>query len=76
MTHWAAPDAWDVNVKPYDAAMLHETRESDFELRLFQVCFPKYDLAEILRRLEEYEAGRLVAPEPADWTTVGRPGRG
>lgn len=75
MTHWAAPDAWDVSVRPFDVAMLDETRESDFALRLLQVCFPVDDLAEILRRLERYEAGDLVAAAPADWTTVGRPPR-
>ncbi|WP_433177202.1 hypothetical protein [Actinoallomurus sp. CA-150999] len=55
--------------------MLDETRESDFGLRLLQVCFPIYDLAEILRRLERHEAGDLVAAALADWTTVGRPRR-
>jgi hypothetical protein len=72
MTHWAAPDAWAVSVKPYDVAMREETRESQFGLRLMQVCFPVYDLAEILHRLERYEAGDVVAAAPTDWTTVGR----
>jgi hypothetical protein len=75
MTHWAAPESWDVSIRPFDVAMLDETRESDFGLRLLQVCFPVHDLAEILRRLERYEAGDLVAAAPADWTTVGRPRR-
>jgi hypothetical protein len=75
MTHWAAPDAWDVSVRPMDVAMLDETRESEFGLRLLQVCFPGHDLAEILRRLERHEAGDLVAAAPTDWTTVGRPRR-
>ncbi|WP_344898711.1 hypothetical protein [Actinomadura meridiana] len=59
-------------IRPFDAALLDEIRESDFGLRLLQVCFPLYDKAEILRRLERYEAGELVEPAPADWTTVGR----
>jgi hypothetical protein len=75
MTHWAAPDAWHVSVRPFDVAVLDETRESDFGLRLLQVCFPVYDLAEILCRLERYEAGDLAPAAPADWTTVGRPRR-
>ncbi|MEV0611064.1 hypothetical protein AB0I61_32395 [Polymorphospora rubra] len=73
MTHWAAPGAWDVNVKPMDVAMFDETRESRFQFRLLQVCFPASDLPEILRRLGRFEAGELVAPAPTDWTTVGRP---
>jgi len=73
MTHWAAPDAWDVNIKPMDAAMFDEAMPSNFTVRLLQVCFPGSDLPEILRRLERYEAGELVAPAPTDWTSVGRP---
>ncbi|MBV6701871.1 hypothetical protein KV557_33020 [Kitasatospora aureofaciens] len=72
MTHWAAPDAWDVNVKPMDVAMRHEQVESQFHLRLLQVSFPAYDLPELVRRLGEHAAGRSVAPAPADWSTVGR----
>lgn len=68
-----ASDAWDVKVKPMDVAMRQEASPSRFELRLLQVCFPAYDLGELHRRLEEYRAGRLVKPAPADWTTVGRP---
>ncbi|ALG10776.1 hypothetical protein [Kibdelosporangium phytohabitans] len=72
MTHWAAPDAWDVNVKPLDLAMFDESTPSDFALRLLQVCFPGYDLGEIVRRLDRYEAGDLVEPAPVDWSTIGR----
>ena len=72
MTHWAAPDSWDVSIRPFDVAMLDETRASAFGLRLLQVCFPVYDLAEILQRLARYEAGELVEVGPIDWTTVGR----
>lgn len=72
MTHWAAPDAWDITVKPMDGAMLDELRESDFSLRLLQVSFPAYDLPELIRRLHEHAAGRTVDPAPADWSTVGR----
>ncbi|GIG01129.1 hypothetical protein [Catellatospora citrea] len=75
MTHWAAPDAWDVKVKPMDVAMMREAEESFFEIRLLQVCLPVYDLPELERRLAEYEAGRLVSPASTDWTTVGRPRR-
>ena len=56
MTHWAAPDAWDVKIR----------------LQLLQVSFPDYDLPELTRRLREHAAGRSVPPAPADWSTVGR----
>ncbi|WP_314246743.1 hypothetical protein [Streptomyces sp. DSM 40907] len=72
MTHWAAPDAWDVKIKPMDVAMFREESPSRFELRLLQVSFPAYDLRELTRRLHEYAAGRSVAPAPTDWSTVGR----
>ncbi|MFR9775369.1 hypothetical protein ACL02O_04830 [Micromonospora sp. MS34] len=72
-THWAAPHAWDVKVKPMDLAMFDETLPSSFALRLLQVCFPASDLPEILHRLDRYEAGELVPPAATDWTTVGRP---
>jgi hypothetical protein len=72
MTHWAAPDAWDVKIKPMDVAMFREESESRFELRLLQVSFPGYDLREANRRLGEHAAGHSVAPAPADWSTVGR----
>ncbi|MFJ8043900.1 hypothetical protein ACIRBX_25700 [Kitasatospora sp. NPDC096147] len=72
MTHWAAPDAWDVRIKPMDAAMFREESASQFGLRLLQVSFPAYDLPELTRRLGEYAAGRLVEPGPVDWSTVGR----
>lgn len=72
MTHWAAPDAWEVKVKPMDVAMFDHTELSDFELRLLQVCFPVYDLPEILERVTRYGEGEIVEPAPADWTTVGR----
>ncbi|WCD91094.1 hypothetical protein KPP03845_200055 (plasmid) [Streptomyces xanthophaeus] len=72
MTHWAAPDAWDVKIKPMDAAMFRGDQPSDFGLRLLQVSFPAYDLPELTRRLREHAAGRTVPPAPADWSTVGR----
>jgi hypothetical protein len=77
MTHWAAPDAWEVKIKPMDAAMFREEQPSDFGPRLLQVSFPAYDLPELTRRLHEHAAGRTVPPAPADWSTVGRspPGR-
>ncbi|WP_327388927.1 hypothetical protein [Streptomyces sp. NBC_01207] len=72
MTHWAAPDAWDVKIKPMDAAMFQGDQPSDFALRPLQVSFPAYDLPELTRRLREHIAGRTVPPAPADWSTVGR----
>jgi hypothetical protein len=72
MVHWAAPDAWRINVRPYDVAMFDERLPSEFRLRLIQVMFPQYDIPEIVRRLNEHAAGRLVAPTPTDWSTVGR----
>jgi hypothetical protein len=72
MTHWAAPEAWDVKIKPMDAAMFHEESPSQFGLRLLQVSFPAHDLPELTRRLLEHAAGRHVDPAPVDWSTVGR----
>lgn len=72
MTHWAAPDAWEANVKPMDAAMFHEELPSRFTLDLLQVSFPAYDLPELTRRLQEHAAGRSIPPAPTDWSTVGR----
>ncbi|MEJ3742780.1 hypothetical protein WEI85_05780 [Actinomycetes bacterium KLBMP 9797] len=72
MVHWAAPDAWRINVKPYDTAMFDETTPSNFQLRLMQVMFPQYDIAEIVRRLNDHAAGQIIPPTPTDWTTVGR----
>ncbi|MEU9015366.1 hypothetical protein AB0D12_37745 [Streptomyces sp. NPDC048479] len=72
MTHWAAPDAWDVTVKPMDVAMFQEELVSRFRLQLLQVSFPAYDLPELTRRLREHAAGRSVPPAPADWSSVGR----
>ena len=72
MVHWAAPDAWRVDVKPYDAAMFDETVPSRFGLRLMQVMFPQYDIAEIVRRLNDHAAGQVVPPAPTDWSSVGR----
>jgi hypothetical protein len=40
MTHWAAPDAWDVTCKPMDLAARQEQRESQFRLLLLQVSSP------------------------------------
>jgi hypothetical protein len=39
---------------------------------MVQVCFPRYDVAEIVRRLDGHLAGRVVPPAPVDWSTVGR----
>ncbi|MET9722842.1 hypothetical protein [Streptomyces zaomyceticus] len=72
MTHWAAPDAWNVTVKPMDAAMFREESASQFRLHLLQVSFPTYDLPELTHRLREHAAGRSVPPAPTDWSTVGR----
>ncbi|MFI0374188.1 hypothetical protein ACH35V_40560 [Actinomadura sp. 1N219] len=71
MVHWAAPDSWQVSSRPFDAAVLDQTRESDFGVRVLHVCFPMYDLAEIFRRLERYESGALVEPAPIDQTSLG-----
>ena len=75
MTHWAAPDAWERNATAMDAALRDEGQPSDFSLGMLQVVFPAYDIPEIVRRLHNHMAGRVVVPAPADWTTVGR-GRG
>ncbi|MFF5225569.1 hypothetical protein [Dactylosporangium sp. NPDC000521] len=72
MTHWAAPDAWDVKVRPRDVAMSAWPQPSKFVIRLLQVCFPVTDLPEIERRLRRHQTGESVAPAPIDWTTVGR----
>ena len=72
MVHWAAPDAWRVNARPYDAAMFDESRQSAFGISLLQVLLPQYDIAEATRRLTAFAAGDVVPPAPADWTTVGR----
>jgi hypothetical protein len=66
MTHWAAPDSWNVSARPRDRATFDQLRESQFALRLLLVRFPGYDRAEILRRLTDYEAGRLTPPGPID----------
>ncbi|HEU5111488.1 MAG TPA: hypothetical protein VFT95_23345 [Micromonosporaceae bacterium] len=71
MVHWAAPDAWQINVKPYDAAMIDETAPSTFQLRLMQVMFPQRGIAEVARRLNAHAAGHLVGPAPTDWSSVG-----
>ncbi|MGW6981399.1 hypothetical protein ACWGE1_18420 [Streptomyces sp. NPDC054932] len=72
MTHWAAPGAWDVKIKPMDAAMFEEDLPSQFGIHLLQVSFPASDLPELTRRLRDHVAGRSVPPAPADWSTVGR----
>ncbi|MGW5421965.1 hypothetical protein [Streptomyces sp. NPDC003943] len=72
MTHWAAPGAWDVKIKPMDAAIFKDELPSRFELRLLQVSFPASDLPELTQRLHDHIAGRSVPPAPADWSTVGR----
>ncbi len=71
MTHWAAPDSWDVKIKPMDAAMFEGDQPSDFGLRLLQVSFPAHDLPELTRRLREHAAGRLPARVPAHGTAPG-----
>ncbi|MET7495597.1 hypothetical protein [Streptomyces sp900116325] len=71
-THWAAPDAWGVTVKPMDAAMFQETLPSRIRLQLLQVSFPAYDLPELTRRLREHAADRSRSSAPTDWSTVGR----
>lgn len=70
MTHWAAPGAWDVDVKPMDTALFDDSRPSSFQIRLLQVCFPRTDLPELVRRLERYEAGDLTAPAPIDRSSL------
>lgn len=72
MVHWAAPDAWRIDVKPYDAAMFDEAVPSSFGLRLIQVMFPRYDVAELVRRLDDHAAGQVVPPAPTDWSSIGR----
>ncbi|MFJ9933690.1 hypothetical protein ACIRSJ_11220 [Streptomyces virginiae] len=72
MTHWAAPDARDVTVKPMDWAMHEDTMPSQFRLHLLQVSFPAYDVPELTRRLRGHAAGRSAPPAPADRSTVGR----
>jgi hypothetical protein len=72
MAHWAALDSWDVSARPMDAATFEQQQQSRFALRLLLVRFPSYDRAEILRRLADYEAGRLVAPGPIDRSSMGR----
>jgi hypothetical protein len=66
MTHWAAPDAWETNVKAMDLAMFSGAPKSSFGLQLLQVSFPAYDLAELLRRLHEHLAARNAAPAAAN----------
>ncbi|GAA4244357.1 hypothetical protein [Dactylosporangium darangshiense] len=68
MTHWAAPSAWDIKIRPRDVAMRDWPQPSRFVTRMLQVCFPVTDLPEMLRRLQ---AGETVPPAPADWTNVG-----
>src|SRR5207248_6403036 len=70
MTHWAAPDSWDVSARPLDVALFDEQRESDFTLRLLLVRFPSYDRAEILRRLTNYQAGKRVSPSLIDRSSI------
>ncbi|MFJ9696328.1 hypothetical protein [Kitasatospora sp. NPDC101183] len=72
MTHWAAPQAWDVSIRPMDPAVFRAEQPSEFRLRHLQVLLPGHDLPELTRRLHEHAAGRRVAPAPADWSTVGR----
>ncbi|MEV4423946.1 hypothetical protein ACN9M0_04085 [Streptomyces sp. R-07] len=72
MTHWAAPDAWQVGIKPMDAAMFDEEQPSRFRPQLLDVNFPGYDLPELTRRLHAHVAGEQVPPGPVDWSSVGR----
>ncbi|WP_446215220.1 hypothetical protein [Micromonospora sp. IBHARD004] len=55
-----------------DAATFDQRQQSRFALRLLLVRFPRYDRAEILRRLNNYEADRLVEPGPIDRSSMGR----
>jgi hypothetical protein len=75
MTHWAAPDSWEVSARPLDRAMFDQQQESRFALRLLLIRFPSYDRAEILRRLTAYEARELTAPGPIDRSSMS-PQRG
>jgi hypothetical protein len=70
MTHWAAPNSWDVNARPMDGAMFDQSSESQFALRLVLVLFPHDDRPEILRRLTAFEAGQLTAPGPIDRSSM------
>ncbi|WP_127500742.1 hypothetical protein [Actinoplanes solisilvae] len=70
MTHWAAPDSWDVSARPWDPAILDPTRESRFGLKLLLVRFPNYDRPEMLHRLTAYEAGALTVPGPIDRSSM------
>jgi len=72
MAHWAAPDSWDVSARPMDVATFNESLPSSFRPNLLLVRFPSYDRAEILRRLLEFEAGRVVRPGPIDRSSIGR----
>lgn len=70
MTHWAAPDSWHVNARPWDRATFDQLQESLFALDLLLVRFPSYDRAEMLRRLTAYAEGRLAAPGPIDRSSM------
>jgi hypothetical protein len=70
MVHWAAPGAWHVAVRPEDVATDDETQPSEFDLWLLQVAFPRTDLDEILRRLDEFENGKVLHPSPIDWSSI------
>jgi hypothetical protein len=72
MAHWAAPDAWEISARPMDAATFDERAPSRFRLQLILVQFPRYDNAEILRRLTAYEADGPVDPTPIDRSSMAR----
>lgn len=70
MTHWAAPNAWDISTRPDDQATDDESLPSAFDLWAMSISFPRSDLPEIMRRLEAHERGERVPPGPIDWSTV------
>ncbi|MBF9128207.1 hypothetical protein I0C86_04245 [Plantactinospora sp. S1510] len=70
MAHWAAPDSWDVSARPMDSATFDQQQQSRFALQLLLVRFPSYDRQEILRRLDNYAAGRWVEPGPIDRSSM------
>ncbi|GAA4946811.1 hypothetical protein [Actinoplanes utahensis] len=70
--HWAAPDAWDVKIKPMDRALFEPAQPSSFGLRLLQVCFPVTDLPELEARLARSLAGDPVPPGPIDRSSLNQ----
>jgi hypothetical protein len=73
MSHWTAPGAWTHEAIALDVGtMCDERRPSCFQLLVLLVQFPASDIPEVLRRLRNHRAGRIVPPAPVDWTTVER----